>query len=211
MLKQTKNKLLITSLITAAPIFVGLLLWNRLPEKLVTNWSIHGVPNGWNSKPFAVIAIPLFILAAHLFCVIISSSDPKADNHTPKIQTLVLWICPTISLFCMTAVYAEGLGYHISIEKYLALLLGFLFIVIGNYLPKCKQNYTIGIRVPWTLNSTENWNHTHRAAGRLWTGAGILFLLLFWFGYLYLATALILIISCLPIVYSYWYYKTHEQ
>lgn len=211
MLKHPKNKLLITSLITAAPIFVGLLLWNRLPEKLVTNWSIHGVPNGWSSKPFAVIAIPFFILAAHLFCVIASSSDPKADNHSPKIRTLVLWICPIISLFCMTAVYTEGLGYHISIEKYLALLLGLLFIVIGNYLPKCKQNYTIGIRVPWTLNSTENWNRTHRAAGRLWTGAGILFLLLSWFGYLYLATALILIISCLPMVYSYWYYKTREQ
>lgn len=210
MLKQMKTKLAVTSLITASPILIGLFLWNRLPEKLVTKWNTSGAPSGWSSKPFAVIAIPLFILLCHWFCVIAAAADPKAKNHNRKILTLVFWICPVISLFCMTAVYAEGLGYHISIQKSLPLLIGLLFIFIGNYLPKCGQNYTIGIKVPWTLNSLENWNHTHRVAGFLWSIAGILFILLSFLGCLHLATILLLIASFLPMLYSYWYYRKYE-
>lgn len=210
MLKQMKTKLILTSLITASPILVGLLLWNRLPEKLATQWNTSGTPSGWSTKPFAVIAIPLFILLCHWFCVIAAMADPKAKNHSRKILTLVLWICPVVSLFCMTAIYLEGLGHHVSIQKYLPILIGLLFLVIGNYLPKCKQNYSIGIRVPWTLNSTENWNRTHRMAGRLWSAAGVLFMLLSLPGYLHLATVLLLMIAFVPMLYSYWYYKTFE-
>lgn len=42
-----------------------------------------------------------------------------------------------------------------------------LFIVIGNYLPKIKQNNTIGIRIVWTLQDEENWNATHSFSGRI--------------------------------------------
>ena len=38
---------------------------------------------------------------------------------------------------------------------------GLLFMIIGNYLPKVKQNNTIGIRVVWTLQDEENWSATH--------------------------------------------------
>ena len=41
---------------------------------------------------------------------------------------------------------------------------------------KNRQNYTVGIKLPWTLNSTENWNRTNRFAGRLWLVAGAIML-----------------------------------
>ena len=49
-----------------------------------------------------------------------------------------------------------------------------MFIGLGNYMPKLKQNYTIGIKVPWTLNSEENWNMTHRMAGKVYVVAGVI-------------------------------------
>ena len=52
-----------------------------------------------------------------------------------------------------------------------------LFIVIGNYLPKIKQNNTIGIRVVWTLQDEENWNATHSFSGIIWGTSGILCML----------------------------------
>ena len=52
--------------------------------------------------------------------------------------------------------------------------MGLVFIIIGNYLPKCKQNYTVGIKLPWTLNSEENWNKTHRLAGYVFMLCGIM-------------------------------------
>ena len=35
-------------------------------------------------------------------------------------------------------------------------VLGAMLIVVGNYMPKARQNYTIGIRIPWTLANEEN-------------------------------------------------------
>ena len=52
--------------------------------------------------------------------------------------------------------------------------MGVLFTLVGNYLPKCRQNTTMGIKVVWTLNNEENWNATHRFAGKLWVAAGLL-------------------------------------
>ena len=52
-----------------------------------------------------------------------------------------------------------------------------LFIVIGNYLPKIKQNNTIGIRIVLTLQDEENWNATHSFSGRIWRTSGILCML----------------------------------
>jgi uncharacterized membrane protein len=51
--------------------------------------------------------------------------------------------------------------------------MGVLFIFIGNWLPKCKQTYTLGIRLPWTLADEDNWNRTHRFAGPVWVVCGL--------------------------------------
>ena len=56
-------------------------------------------------------------------------------------------------------------------------ILGVLFMILGNYMTKTHQNYTIGIKLPWTLNSTENWNKTHRLASRLYALAGAILIL----------------------------------
>lgn len=56
--------------------------------------------------------------------------------------------------------------------------LGFLFAVMGNLMPKIRQNYFIGIKTPWALEDEDNWRRTHRMAGRLWFAAGLLMMLL---------------------------------
>ena len=86
------------------------------------------------------------------------------------------------------------------------IIVSIVFLVIGNYLPKCKQNYTTGIKIPWTLNSTENWNRTNRLAGWLFMAGGILFFLnafLQWSGMF----LIIIGIALLPIIYSFILYK----
>ncbi len=211
MLKNQKAKLIITSAIILIPILIGLLLWNRLPDQVVTHWDANGVPSGWSSKLFAVVGLPLFLLFVHWMCIIATKADPKSANHPLKIMTLVYWICPAVSIFCMGSVYAEALGYQVKMNQTGSFFVGLVFIVIGNYLPKCKHNYTVGIKVPWTLNSEENWNRTHRFAGPLWVICGILFMVLTFIGYPLLSVALIFTAAFLPMIYSYLYYRNHER
>ena len=56
---------------------------------------------------------------------------------------------------------------EINVGIIVSILIGILFVILGNYMPKLQQNFTVGIRVPWTLNSTENWNRTHRLGGKM--------------------------------------------
>ena len=85
-----------------------------------------------------------------------------------------------------------------------------MFVIIGNYLPKCKQNYTIGIRIKWTLENEENWNATHRIVGKLWVIGGILLIISVFlpdFMILWVMVMAIIVLVIIPVLYSYMYYK----
>ena len=75
------------------------------------------------------------------------------------------------------ALATKALGKEMNPALIVSLLLGFMFIIIGNYLPKCKQNFTLGIKIKWTLENEENWNKTHRFAGKVWFIGGFIMLL----------------------------------
>ncbi len=210
MLKRNKGTLILTSIITLLPILMGLVLWNKLPDSIATHWDFSGEANDWSSKPFAIFFLPLFLLAIHWICFLATSLDPRNVDSNDKIIRLVLWIVPVISLITSSFTYTIALGYDLSIEMLVPILLGMVFIGIGNYLPKCKQNYTIGVKVPWTLDNEDNWNHTHRFTGRLWVIGGVLLILLSFVASAWVYFSFIIVLSIVPIVYSYLYYRKHQ-
>jgi len=99
----------------------------------------------------------------------------------------------------------------VPIEIIMPLLEGVLFIVIGNWLPKCQQTYTMGIKLPWTLASEANWNATHRFGGKVWVIGGIVTMLTAFFGSFWLLMVILAAMVILPTVYSYLYYRNHEK
>lgn len=211
MIKKNKRTLVAGSIVILLSILLGLFLWDRLPDQMVTHWGFDGTPNGWSSKTFAVFGLPLFLLVIHWICTIATSADPKNKNLNPKMMKLIFWICPIVSVFCSVSIYAEALGLDFNIEMIGAVFTSVVFIVIGNYLPKCQQNYTVGIKLPWTLHSTENWNRTHRFAGPVWIICGILMFFSLFMKSEALMLTVILVAVLLPTLYSYFYYVKHEK
>ena len=210
MMKQIKGKLAVTSVLIALPILVGLVLWNRLPEQLATHWGMNGEVDGWSSKPFAVFGLPLFLLAMHWLCLLVTAKDPGNRGQNEKLYSLVLWICPILSLFVSGVIYANALGQNVNVGMVAMLLVGVMFIIIGNYLPKCKKNRTIGIRVKWTLENEANWNATHRLGGKLWFAGGVLLVASAFLPERITPVVLFVLLPVLvlvPILYSYTYYK----
>ena len=117
---------------------------------------------------------------------------------------------PILSLLCAGLSYALSAGISLSVGRITTLSLGLMFAAIGNYLPKCRRNYTIGIKVTWALASDENWNATHRFAGKVWVIGGVAVMLaaLLPEGWNVFAAVLgAVVISVIPAVYSYRYYK----
>lgn len=203
MIKKNWKVLLITSVAILLPMLAGIILWNQLPEKIPSHWNAVGEIDGWSSKPFTVFGMPLILLAAQWLCTLGTGADPKKNNHPPKVLHLVLWIIPVLSAVLHVVVYAVALGKEVRIELIMPVLIGLLFAIIGNYLPKCKQNYTIGIKIPWTLNSEENWNKTHRFAGILWVVCGIAIMLTGIFGGFWIFLGVVLLMVAAPMIYSY--------
>ena len=203
MIKKNLKVLIITSIIILLPILAGVFLWDQLPEQIPAHWNASGEVDGWSSKPFTVFGMPLILLAFQWLCVLGTSTDPKKANHPQKILHLVLWIIPVLSAVLHVIVYATALGQGVRVEVVMPVLIGLMLSIVGNYLPKCKQNYTIGIKIPWTLNSEENWNKTHRFAGRLWLVCGLLIMLTGFFGGFWVFLPIVLIMVLVPFIYSY--------
>ncbi len=206
MLKANRKTLIITSIITIFPMLIGIIYWNRLPDVMATHFGINNEANGFSSKVFAVFGIPVFLLALLWVGAFVTAHDPKRQNISPKMFSLMLWIAPVISFVVAAAIYPINLGYELDITFFSELFIGLLFIIIGNYLPKARQNHTIGIRIPWTLANEENWNRTHRLGGYLWTICGILMVIICvtrfvpykWLFVILLAAVLV------PCIYSFW-------
>ena len=91
-MKSYKKIIIITTLITILPLFVGLILWNRLPDTVATHWDFNGEANGWSSKAFAVLGLPCLLTVIHLFTVGVTLNDPKKKNIHRKMLALVFWI-----------------------------------------------------------------------------------------------------------------------
>lgn len=203
MIKKNWKLLVVTSVVIALPILIGVILWDRLPARMPTHWNATGEVDGWSSKPFAVFGLPGILLALHWLCVLGTAADPKKRNHSEKLLHLVHWITPALSVVLGAVTYLTALGQPVRIEVLLPLLTGLLFTIIGNYMPKCKQNYTIGIKIPWTLNSEENWNRTHRFAGRLWFLGGLLIIATGFLGNVWIFLTITLVMAFIPFLYSY--------
>ena len=203
MIKKNLKLLILTSILTLLPILAGVVLWNQLPEQMPTHWNAAGDVDGWSSKPFAVFGLPLILVAAQWLCVLATTTDPKRQNHSEKIYHLVFWIMPVLSIVLHAVTYLTVLGVGVRIEMVMPIFMGLLFVIIGNYLPKCKQSYTIGIKIPWTLNNEENWNKTHRLAGWVWVIGGIAIMLTGFFGGFVAFFVITLVMVLVPAIYSY--------
>ncbi len=207
MIKKNLKTMIITSVVILLPIVVGLILWDKLPAEMATHFGSDGKANGWSPKPLAVFGMPLFLLVVHWFCVAFTSADPKKQNISDKVIVLIMWLCPVVSIAGNGATYLYALDNTVNTVPMAMLLLGCVFIVIGNYMPKMKQSYTIGIKVPWALNSEENWNRTHRFAGYMYMLGGVIviaggFIQQFW-----LIPIALVLVAFVPTAYSFILYK----
>ena len=207
-MKKHLKVLILTTLVTLLPIVAGLLLWNKLPDPMPTHWNMAGEVDGWSGKVFAIFGLPLILAAAQWLCMLVTIyTDPKHENHSDKIIHLVLWIMPVMSIVLNTFTYAAALGMDVPVEKFMPVFMGLLFVIIGNYLPKCKQNYTVGIKISWTLHSEENWNKTHRFAGILWVVCGLAMMASGFIGGFWVFFPIVLLMVLAPMVYSFLLYR----
>ncbi|WP_270597425.1 SdpI family protein [Anaerococcus vaginalis] len=186
---------------------VNLLFYKKMPETLPTHWGFNNKIDGYSSKFTTLITTPLLLIFLNIFSCFMLDNDPKNKDKNNFVITIGKATIPLVMLITFVISVFYGLGKKINVMVIISIFVGFLLILIGNYLPKTKRNYTVGIKLPWTLNSDENWNKTHRLAGYFFILGGIFFLFTPFIGNEYLVFITFIIIGIIPAIYSFYLYK----
>jgi uncharacterized membrane protein len=199
-------------------ISVGISLWAypRLPEEVPIHWNFSGEVDGYASKLFAVLFGPIFLTWIYGILFGVSKIDPRKENYEKFAGAYRVFMNASLTFFVVIhiAVIFSGLGYDVNMDWIVNIGLGLLFIILGNYMPKVKANYFIGIRTPWTLANETVWARTHRFGGKVFfIGGGMLIVSAFMPSSIrgFLLISSITFIAVVPIVYSYFAYKKVTQ
>jgi uncharacterized membrane protein len=214
---STRTTTIIVLILIIASALAGLLLWNKLPDQMASHWDINDQVNGYMSKTWGVLMVPLITLGMFLLFLVIPSIDPLKANIAKFRETFNLFIV----LIMVFMLYIHGLslawnlgytGFKMSTSMLPAI--GLLFIFIGFMLRKAKRNFFIGIRTPWTLSSDTVWDKTHQLGAILFMASGVLAFIggifggmtAFWFLFVPLIGS-----SVFLLVYSYVLYQRETK
>ena len=207
MMKDLK-KCIMPIIFILLPVAYGLLIYDKLPSMMPIHFNYQGAADGFATKNFALFFTPAVFIVLIILLPIIIKADPKYQSGKNMVLDVAIYMLALICAFLSAAMIAVSLGVDIDVNFIMNMLMGAMLMAIGNYLPKTNLSYMVGIRLPWTLNSEENWKRTHRFAGFIWVLAGIMMIvnaLTINFG-----LAIIVIVSIaiiVPGVYSYLLYR----
>ncbi len=212
-----KSRLLIF-LIAAAPVLLVALCYGRLPDTVPTSWRLDGEVV-YSQKSALWLISGLSPLLALLF-FLLPRIDPRASNYRrfSRYYDSFVLLVELFLLVMVGIIVSESFSPgKISVAHTVTVLLGLLFVFIGNLLPKIKSNFFLGIRTPWTLSDTTVWHKTHRLAGALFFVCGLLMMTL---GFIFesqrvmmtLVLLLVLLSAAVPTAAScFWYRAQHPS
>ena len=165
-MKDFKMSFIASIICIIIPIFVGILLWDKLPSNMAIRFDLNGNPEGYCSKALAICGVFLFLLVIHIFVALITSLEiEKSEGIPDKLYGMILWICPIVSILVAAVIYSNSLGINIDVLFWCIFTVGFIFLILGNYIPKVRRNKLVGLRTIWTEESKKNWEHTARYSG----------------------------------------------
>lgn len=202
---KLKKKDLLFWFFAVLPFLMSAFFYRRVPDRIPVHWNAAGVADGYGPKAFGLFGLPAIMIGAAVLVAVMLKLDPRSRNieRSPQMRGAALWFLVVLAnaMDVMTILYALGRRFNMTSAVFV--LLGLGIAVIGNYLPKCKFNYTMGIRVPWTLADEENWRRTHRMAGPVWIAGGLLIALSGILSRMWLFWIAIALIGLVPSVYSF--------
>nr|WP_315200502.1 SdpI family protein [uncultured Flavobacterium sp.] len=191
-------------------------IWKTLPGKVPTHWNYKGEVDHWGDK-FSLIGLVFMMpVLIYVLLLVIPKIDPKKRIALMggKYYQLKFFLVLCMSLMALYIIFITK-NQSFSGPNLSYILIGVLFMVLGNYFKVIQPNYFIGIRTPWTLENNEVWKLTHIFAGKLWVIGGLLIVL---GGLIFendsftiVFISLVVVLAIVPMVYSYVKFKEIEK
>jgi len=203
-------------LIIVMALVMSLYFYMNFPDKVASHWNFAGQVNGYMNRAGGAFFMPVLLMGMYMLFLVLPVIDPKRERYTEFDQYYRLFRTAIMTTFLV--VYAAmglfNLGYPIQISTVVSGSIGILFVVLGSFMRKIKNNWFMGIRTPWTLSSEKVWNKTHQAGGWLFVIYGIVIMITpylpqFLGVSLFIAGAVMMVLG--TTVYSYWLYRQEKK
>lgn len=210
----------LVALLIIAPFIYGALIYPQLPSRIPTHFNIEGKADAWGG-PSSIFIGPGIMGAVSVFIYVLMSNlktfDPKKydEANDALYNNFAVLTVAFLSILSAIIIYSSTHSDQINVGKLILPLIGLSFAGLGWYMPKFRQNYFVGFKLPWTLENETNWNATHKLAGTVWMFGGwfqviatISLSMKFGFICFMIATAVMVIV---PTVFSYRMFKNGNQ
>lgn len=170
------KRYIIQILLIVLSILISILFYRYLPDSMASHWNGEGIVDGYSSRLFNVLFFPLLNIFLFLLFIYIPKIDPKWKSIKLFEGKFNLFISSMLvfMILLQLEVYLWNIGIMIPMGVVMPILMGGLFVIVSILVKDAKQNYTIGIRTPWTLHSERVWDKTHALGYKLFLASGIL-------------------------------------
>jgi len=199
--------------IVAAPFIYLASIWNDLPATVAVHWNVKGEIDRYGDKSELLLIPFLLPLLIYVIFSLVPLIDPKGKIKQMGNKYFMLKAAMTIfmSILAMIIIYAVK-NETLYNPNYIVLLIGILFVILGNYLKTLRANYFIGIKTPWTLENETVWKETHKLASKMWFIGGFIIILssliLDKKSNFSVFIGITIVISLVPVIYSFFKYKS---
>jgi len=194
----------------------SIILWPRLPSSMPIHWNAAGQPDNYGSRLIGAFLLPVIAVGIYFMFDVLPRIDPRRRNYQRFADTYrflrSLLILFMVFVHALT-LYAVVYGGDFLNSSVMFVAVGLLFLLLGNYMPRFRPTWFVGIRTPWTLSSDRIWRKTHRLGGRLFFLVGLVLIVSAWLPpawTLYVLLGATLVAAVVPIAYSYWLYQQGE-
>ncbi len=195
------------------------IVWKHVSQTVPLHFDFKGNVDRYGSKQhLLMVTIIITVLNILIYTLLINvyKIDPRktALQNKDRLKKIAFDIALYISAVGVMLVYVTANNSPGATAKIVLIGMGILVALLGNNIYNIKPNYFAGVRLPWTLESEDNWRKTHHLTGRLWFFGGLLFALTAFFltdAIAYLGAATLVILVIVPVLYSYNLYKKSKH
>lgn len=202
-----------------------------MPDRVPMHYDMSGNIDRWGSK-YENMIFPIIILIMALFWTLfIRYYDRKAEKASDEKESAgarsnakvigIAGLCTSVMFtvmqgFILYGSYTEAvsgaLQETVDIGRVTCILMGILFIVIGNFMTKTRINSNVGVRVSWSRYNETTWRKSNRFGAIAIIAVGLLTIITATFmknsfAAIMIAVFYIILASIASVVYAYMVYK----
>jgi uncharacterized membrane protein len=135
MTKRFRRILGISSILILAPILYAIQVYDALPAQMAIHFNLQNQADQWLAKPGVVFGLPILMLLAQWICVGATMVQQKSNSTAPRFERVIYSIIPILNVVVYLTTLAFNLGGKPDIRRIVLLLIGLIFVAVGNYLP----------------------------------------------------------------------------